>query len=164
MEINEKWKFFTLRLPARKLRVYCVSKYHLETSVSLIIKIAVTSLVWKYFSSFGVRFIFTAIKFWPFFRCFVSWSHQSWGEALFVRKNQKTNVDENWQKKSIIILAIYGLFSLTDEKEKLYWESQEHYGTEGILFNVFSIFIMDCLSRDKAVLKQQHSFSPPRPE
>ena len=62
--------------------------FWLSISVSLFIKIAVTSLVWKYFSSFGVRFIFTAIKFWPF-RCFVSWSRQSWGEALFMREKIK---------------------------------------------------------------------------
>ena len=116
MEINEKWKFLTLRLPARKLRVYYVSKCYLETSVSLIIKIAVTLLVWKNFSSFGVRFITTAIKFWPFFRCFVSWSHQSWGEALFMRKIKKTNVDENWQKNRLLFLPFMDCFLLLMRK------------------------------------------------
>ena len=47
-------------------------------------------------------------------------------------------------KKNDYYLDIYGLFSVIDEKEKVYLDSQEHYGTEGILFNIFSIFIMDC--------------------
>ena len=117
MEINEKWKFFTLRLQAQKLRVYCVSKCHLETSVSLIIKIAVTSLVWKYFSSFGVRSIFTAIKFWPFFRCFVSWSHQSWGEALFMRKIKKRMSMKIDKKIDYYSCHLWTVFSYWWERE-----------------------------------------------